>query len=417
MSSLLRSETGTDRAFLRYFASAFGFFLWFPALAVPAGPMSLQVVDLLAVASWPLLITQLPKTGPRSFTVICLSLFSALVAFQGETSAMILAYYFLFLTPFLLMVSHIIMRDFARMAFVKSFAFGGAVSCVLFLAQIVVGADLLDFRNNTNFSLPPQHGRGFALFPEVSTFATHVIYLLAVLIVAWRSGVIRKFFPYGRTVSLIIIALICLALSKSSSVLVILPAVLLLAYLKGRRLTYKGLLGVLLACGILVIALQLYYSEFYLQRAEGSAMRSIGLRLVTMKTGLSVIENGEIFGVGLGNNEAVTYRSYEVARHMGFPLILLPKGINSFVVARIFEEGWMAILFFGMAAIYLLGAIRSKCEDPWLRCLVALAFASFLVSLLVTGYRGIYMNWFWIAAAPAIVDCVKLRRRGVVQRG
>ncbi|WP_420586562.1 hypothetical protein [Ruegeria sp.] len=283
------------------------------------------------------------------------------------------------------------------------------MSCALFLAQVAIGADSLDFRTNTSFSLPPQHERGFGLFPEVSTFATHTIYLLAVLTVFWCSSRESKTDRLSGVIPMLFIAVTCLFLSKSSSVLIVLPAILIMAYLKGRPLTYRGLLGVVLGTAVLTVALQLYYTEFYLQRAEGSALRSMGLRLITIKTGLSVLENGEAFGVGLGNNEAVTLRAFAVAQEMGFPLLLLPKGVNSFVVARVFEEGWPALFCFGLATFYLLIAILSRFEDAALRCIVVLSLASFLVSLLVTGYRGIYMNWFWISAAPALIDWSKDR--------
>jgi hypothetical protein len=285
---------------------------------------------------------------------------------------------------------------------------------------MVVGAQQLDFRTNTSFRNPSQYGRGFAIFPEVSTFATHLIYLLGIMLVVRRFRILQRLLKLRKAGLWLLLALTCLAISRSSSVIVIAPIIVAVAYMKGRKLSLSELIGVLAMVGVTMLLLQIYITNFYLDRAQGSAFRSMWLRGITILTGLSVIPNGEIFGVGLGNNGAVTTRAFEVARSLNFSFILLPTGINSFVVARIFEEGWLALIMFGFAFVMLMQVVFRRQSDPALMCLTILALASFLVSLLVTGYRGIYMNWFWLGAAPALSSQLLVhsrRKHHVLPRG
>lgn len=121
-----------------------------------------------------------------------------------------------------------------------------------------------------------------------------------------------------------------------------------------------------------------------------------------MLTGLSVLANGEVFGVGLGNNEQLTLYAHEIARTLNFKFGLVPEGINSFIIERIFEEGWLAVIMFGVAVTMLISALLRQQPDPTVLCFAILALASFLIGFLVTGYRGIYMYWFWLGAAPAL---------------
>lgn len=398
-------------------SAIFGFLLWFPAIGVPFGPISLQPADILVVLSYPLILTYLPQVPSRVALVIFMSLISAGMATLNSGDFMILVYYGGFIAPFLLFVGIMCGHEASRKSFLRAFIIGSLVSALLFLAQLVFGAQTLDYRTNHSFSLAPQFKRGFALFPEVSTFATHMIYALGVLVVLWRSGKARPMFKWFRLVPSLLIVVLCLLLSRSSSVILVAPIVVVFAYFKGRSLTTAGLLGAVILAAIGVALLQVYLAEFYIDRAGNSAARSIGLRGISMISGISVLGTGDVFGVGLGNNHLITERAYEVAGNLGFTLILLPEGVNSFIIGRIFEEGWPAVLMFGLAGSYLLKSVFGKLHDTSSRALVLLALASMLVSLLVTGYRGIYMNWFWLAAAPALAASSSRSRSSMMQSG
>lgn len=391
------------RSWLTVFAALFGFVIWFPAIGVPVGSIFMQPADLLVVLSYPLILRRLPQVPPRTLLIIILSMLSVTFATLNSGNAMVLLYYACFIAPFMLFIGIMCSHEGPRREFLRAFLVGALLSGILFLAQILLGAQALDFRTNRSFSFAPQYERGFALFPEVSTFATHTIYMLGVLVVLWRAGKFRPLLGKFRIIALVSIALVCLLLSKSSSVILVAPMVLLFAYFKGQSLTTAGLLGAVILSFATVVFLQFYISEFYIDRATSGAIRSIGLRGISILSGLSVLGTGDFFGVGLGNNHMVTERAQEVARDLGFSLILLPKGINSFVVTRIFEEGWPAVLMFALTSYYLVKAAFGDQQAVTIRALVVLAFASFLVSLLVTGYRGLFMNWFWLAAVPSLL--------------
>lgn len=410
MTGLKSKELLKQRQYMSLTAGFVGFSMWLPAIGLPAGPTSLQIADIVSLCSWPLAISYLPRLCWRSATVILLSLLSIILSFIHSGDPFVFIYYILFMTPFMILISVIIKLPDARWMFLKWFVVAGVISCFLSFLQISIGSSL-DFRTNTNFSSPIQSGRGYAFFPEASTFATHVIYLLGVSLFALRSGVVKRFFKYGGVAAILILAAVAVTLSRSSSVILIAPAVFVLSYLKGRPMTYTGVLGLLIAAAFVSILLQLYVENFYADRAAGSALRSIWLRGITMLAGFSVIPNGEVFGVGLGNNGEVTTRSFEVARSLGFQLILLPEGVNSFIIARIFEEGWMALLLFIISSFMLFKLAFRGINDPVVGMVLVMAFSSFLISGLVTGYRGIYMNWFWIAAAPSLATVTLPRNR------
>ncbi len=385
-------------------------FLWTPALGIPVGPLWLQPVDFLVVLSYPLVIAYLPQLPKWSALVIAISIGSALLATLNSGDPFIFLYYLGFVTPFMMLLGVIASRPDTRRIFVSFFAIGGTASMALFLAQILIGADALDFRTNQTFGLPKQYNRGFAFFPEVSTFSTHAIYFLGLLIMFSGVKSVKRLFPFGRIGILTLAVVVCVLFTRSTSILVIAPAIVAVAYFKGRRLSFNGILGSILMVATATFFLQFYVEFFYAERAASGGIRSAWVRGISIVSGLSVLSNGEVLGVGLGNNHLITQQAVEVARRLNFNLIFVPEGINSFVVTRIFEEGWPAVATFFAATVFLIRVWFTYQIDPYARAFAVLAIASFLVSLSVTGYRGIYMNWFWLAAAPALVDQAGLRR-------
>jgi hypothetical protein len=90
-----------------------------------------------------------------------------------------------------------------------------------------------------------------------------------------------------------------------------------------------------------------------------------------------------------------------VARSWGLRLGSLPDGINSHIIKRIFEEGWPAFCQMALAFYLLIRGRRVVKISPAMTGLYVLALGACLSALLVTGYRGLYLNWFWLAAAAA----------------
>ncbi|MEL6914682.1 MAG: hypothetical protein AAFP13_09270 [Pseudomonadota bacterium] len=415
---LLTKEPAELRTLLGLASAAMGFALWFPSLGIPAGPISLQPADLVALAALPIVLAYSATLPAQVWLLLSLSLCASFAAYLNGGALAVLLYYTVFLSGFVLLVAKIVQQRRLRSLFLRAFVLGAAASSALFLLQVGLGAESLDFRTNDSFSNPPQFGRGFAVFPEVSTFATHQIYFAGVAIVLLRATQVgRGLLSRPMAWVFLVLVLTCLAMSRSSSVIVVAPIVFAVAFMKGRALSFRNILVLSLAIVLTMVLLQVFLSAFYSDRVAGSALRSIYLRGITMLTGLSVIPNYEVLGVGLGNNDAVTVRAFEVARALNFEFILLPTGINSFVITRIFEEGWLAIVLVGTAITMLARVLLAPPGDggswlaePTLLCFVVLALASFLVSLLVTGYRGIYMNWFWLGAIPALYARTVARR-------
>lgn len=390
---------------LKIAAFALGFSLWFPAFGVALGPVILQPADFVILFSYPILLVYLPQMSGLAWLVIMLFASSSFISFLAMGgSAVILAYYFVFPLPFLIMAFIVCRQEASAILFFKGFFWGATISIVYSFLQLAVGTQLLDFRSNRNFTLPPQFDRAFALFPEISTFATHLIYLISVLLVYFRSGVRRVFSPSGNVLLILLAAAVALMFTRSSAVILVAPLAFAVALLATQRFTTTGLFKLLVAVILAGLFLFFFVTEYYSDRFENnSAFRSMQLRGITMLVGISVLETGEVFGVGLGNNYQVTWRALEVGQQLGFSFILLPSGVNSFVIARIFEEGYGALVQFLVSLGMLIWAFLRRDNGIVSKSLLVLSVASLLVSFSVTGYRGIYMNWFWLIVPAAVL--------------
>jgi len=382
-------------------ATGFGLALWMPAVGLPTGIIPLQPMDLLAVVGLPLIIVFRAQLTPTLLVVVAILVLSFSLSLWVGGALPIFLYYTVFILPFIVAMGLIATLPQARDAFIRAFVVGGILSLLLFLAQIAFGADALDFRTNLLFRLPPQYGRGFALFPEVSTFATHaILFLGACLVMALHPNTRPGQRPLA--VALVFLALVALMFTRSSSVLVIAPLIVLASFVLTTRLTLSTLIMVLLLSVICALILAFFLSAFYADRLENaSAARSMAMRFSSVLGGLSPFTSGELFGVGLGNNDLVRVRAYEASRAFGLATAQLPEGINSLVVSRLFEEGWPALAQSVLSLGLLVRIGVSRAPSPAVAVLAVLAIGSFLIAFLVTGYRGIYTNWLWIALPPA----------------
>jgi len=400
-----------DRA-LSLWAGLAGIALFLPALGLPGLGVPLQPLDLIVLAGWPILLAHWPMFDRRIGWISLALTLSLLASWRlAGGQALVLAHGLLLALPFVLLIFLVARSGPARAVFLRFFLWGGGASIALFLAQIAVGAQRLDFRSNTGFSLPAQYGRGFALFPEVSTFAIHANLILAICLVM----ALHALAPRGvanRRAALLLAALAALMLTRSTSFLLIAPVLCTMAVALGRQVSPVTLVRLFLAAGLIAAVLALFLSQFYVDRLDSAAAtRSAQMRLASILAGLSPLWSGEVFGVGLGNNHEIARRAHDIAHTLGLRFVQLPKGVNSQLVARIFEEGWPALLGLMAALPALVRALPLARRDPVVAALVILATGSFLSAAMVTGYRAIYTNWLWLGLPAGLLAAYSPVRR------
>jgi len=402
---------------LPLWAIAAGFALWAPALGIPVWSLPMQPMDIVVLAGMPLLIAFLRVISRSAIFVLipcAMSIGLSWYAMGGQV--LILGWTIMFALPFVVLMTITLQSPLARRVFLQSFLIGAVISILFFFAQISFGAEGLDWRNNPAFRLPPQYGRGFALFPEVSTFASHaaiVTSMMFALIMHLKTSYIKR----RRATVLLILSVVALLFSRSTTVLVLVPLLGVVALTLTTRLTLNTMLISFVIILCLSIFMVYFLQAFYFERLEdNSAGRSISMRLASILGGLSPLAGGEIFGVGIGENHQVARRAYTAAHEFGLRFGKLPEGVNSQIIGRIFEEGWPAVLQVGIA-VWLLIRCRIPCrKSPEMTALYMLAIGSFLTAFMISGYRGIYTNWFWLAAAAAWAPEFSKRNRFTIMR-
>jgi len=435
------------RTALSLWAGLAGLALWAPAVTLPGLALPLQPMDGLVLAGGPLLLVSLGRLPPGLLPVLGPGLLSIALSWaMNGGSPLVLGWSLAFALPFVALVALAAADARARGVLLGGFMLGAGLSVALFLAQILRGAEALDFRNNPAFRLPAQYGRGFALMPEVSTFAVHALIALGMVLAWLRAGRQAGARWVGRrgasgqssapstalfpALLLAISLVVALALTRSTSVLVLLPMLVALALggtsggsvgrvtaplrhpaFRNRQGRGPGWLGLLVITGVLVLILAGFVQLFYAERlASASAERSASMRLASVLGGLTPLHRGELFGVGIGENAAVRLRAHEVARALGLRFGTLPEGVNSQIVGRLFEEGWPALLHLSLAAALLWRGWRrhrrstapDRGPDRVVTALWMLAWGGFLAALLVVGYRGIYTTWLWLGLVAGL---------------
>ncbi len=459
------------RTALSLWAGLAGLALWAPAVTLPGLALPLQPMDGLVLAGGPLLLVSLGRLPPGLLPVLGPGLLSIALSWaMNGGSPLVLGWSLAFALPFVALVALAAADARARGVLLGGFMLGAVLSVALFLAQILRGAEALDFRNNPAFRLPAQYGRGFALMPEVSTFAVHALIALG-MVLAWllagrqagarwvgRRGAIGQSSAPSSALSsapstalfpallLAISLVVALALTRSTSVLVLLPMLVALALggtsggsvgrvtaplrhpvstFRNRRGRGPGWLGLLVITGALVLILAGFVQLFYAERlASASAERSASMRLASVLGGLTPLHRGELFGVGIGENAAVRLRAHEVARALGLRFGTLPEGVNSQIVGRLFEEGWPALLHLSLAAALLWRGWRrhrrstapDRGPDRVVTALWMLAWGGCLAALLVVGYRGIYTTWLWLGLVAGLGSAQAVAGRGPIPR-
>jgi hypothetical protein len=402
-----------ERRALALWAWGAGLTLWAPALAVPAGGLPLQPMDLVVLAGWPLLAVFARRLPPAMLGILATGLLSVAASWTAVGGqALILIWTLGLAFPLVALAALTAAEPRAARAFVSAFLTGAGASALLFLAQIAVGAENLDFRNNPAFRLPPHFGRGFALFPEVSTFAAHSVIAFGT---ALALALHPQTAPGRRQRLLLLVALLALALllTRSTSVVLLLPVITGLALAKTTRASVNTLILAGLVTAVFAALILVFLQSLYIERIESdAAQRSASMRLASILGGLTPLARGEVFGVGIGNNAEIAQRAFEVARDLGLSFGKLPDGVNAQLIGRIFEEGWPAVLQFAVAGAVLLSALLAA-RSPTEIALACLAAGSLLVAVAVIGYRGIYTTWLWLALPAGLIVLATRRRRAL----
>ncbi len=388
---------------LDLWAALAGLALWCPALAIPGLALPMQILDILAPMGALLALRSLIHLPPLLFVVLLSAVFSILLSWSiNGGHAITLTWSLCFALPFVAGMALVAADPSARKAFVAGFLAGAILSAGLFLAQITLGAEELDFRTNYAFRLPPQYGRAFALLPEVSSYAVHAIIALCVaigLILHRKTGQRLRILATFLAGAL----LVTLFLSRSTGVLVLFPPLFALAMLIATRASANAVILMAFGTALLGAVLILYVDGAYVERlSSASAERSSAMRLASILGGLSVLQSGEMMGVGIGRNDEVAHRAFEVARAMGLSFGTLPEGVNSQIVGRIFEEGWPAVVHFSLAAAVLVGAVK-RWSDPFMIAFAVIAVGSALSAAGILGYRGLYTAWIWLAVPAGLL--------------
>ncbi|MBV0911119.1 hypothetical protein [Anianabacter salinae] len=385
-------------------ALAAGLFLWCPAIAVPGLRLPLQPLDLLAPFGLLLAAMYLRRLPPLLLPVLGTGMLSVLAsAAFSPADPITLVWTLWFAFPFVLGLAIAAGHSGARAGFLLGFSLGAAASGLLFAAQIVLGSETLDFRDNFAFRLPAQYGRAFALMPEVSTYAVHAI-LAASIATAFLVHPASRQRTRLVALPLAIGLAATLVLTRSTGVIVLLPVTLVLALVIATRASANALTLMLICVCAMAVLLIAYVETVYVERlASASAERSGAMRLASMLGGVSVLATGDLFGVGIGQNHEIARYAYETARTLGLSFGALPDGVNSQVIGRIFEEGWPAVLHLGLAGAILVRSMR-RWPDPGRAAIALLAAGSALAATGILGYRGLYTAWIWLAL-PAGLLC------------
>lgn len=372
----------------------YGLCLWTPALApLMSYGLPLQIIDLclplVACVIWPALRNLRPSA---LLLVVALWLSTALN--PSPTGHGPLLWYWQLSLPILHIgaIATIAATPQHRPLWVKGFITGGTLSLLLAFVQIGSEGAIGDFRNNIVFALPDQAQRGVALMPEVSTLSAAVCLYIGLLLMS-------KSLSAKGTLLQLTLAALYLAQSGSKAAILFLPLVILSslwAHHIPRRTKIMAL------CLVGVVSLSAALTSLTTRNATGAAERSAQMRAATILASLDPIATGELIGHGIGAQSEITAEALRIARSHGLRFGQLPKGVNSFVTSSIYEQG---ILFAVLTMITACALWYNGCHTPPRDSILSwFGLWCWMASLMIIGYRGIYLNWLPYGLWAAILS-------------
>lgn len=354
--------------------------------------LPLQPVELLVILCLPFTAWRIRQLNFPAVLLVSILVFACALARPNDQFMMLVWAWQMILPPLFCLVLALLWRkhDTAQWM-LKGFVIAGAASAVLALLQVLTLSSQLDWRNNILFSLPPQFARGFALLPEASTLAVHLMLAMTVMVIFE--------FPKRRSIRWPFYAVMggSLIWTASSSIFIVGPIALgLIWWVLPRSRIFWPIL--LFALAIALISWGVSIEE---RSAVNANTRSAAIRLSTMIAGLMPVLEAQILGNGIGSQSLIAQEALDVARRMGLRFGSMPQGINSFVISQIYEQGSLAfLLYLSVFAIHLRG-LRTTGFDQKLAATGLLCLA---ISAFVVGYRGIYLNWMPFACAMALLS-------------
>lgn len=400
---------------------------WFPSLGIHLGDFTLQPADLVILAGCPLLLAyrnSFRTAGHLTSILFLLSILFAILSFKSQMLTIV--YHLVFILPFMMLVYLFTQNERSGWSFLQGFLLGAVPTFLAVLFQgygtlfIDSHAFAFDPRTNLNFSTP-HYSRAYGWFAEPSLLAANTLMSLCCSIILVRLGDDRlAMHPVmsRRSVQalLTVITVGVIVPTVSSSVIFLMPLLLTIVYLYTIRKGTVGSIITMLAFIVLLVCVILAFWLFvYSPRRAGEVATgwgSIVLRFAGFLSPIYMIREGNLLGVGLGNNhqvlgyysEAMALLGYEWV-YMSAWLPVLPAGITSSIIQRIFEEGIFSILSISLGLYYLckVAIVRPR-RDAFGTSMFILSLASCVLGLFITGYRGIYTIWFWYMVPAALLD-------------
>jgi hypothetical protein len=303
-----------------------------------------------------------------------------------------------------------------RRAFLNGYIFGALVSAAISILQFVSSSFFgFAFRlaNNENFKLIAPWGRGMAFTAEASLLATVLMpALLAVYLERTRDDSV--ILPRFRSLPALLLLLAGYLACKSSTIVILVPALLL-----AETLMRRDLLGALrkyakhLVFGAALAAVFVPLYESRLEQTDAQ-FSSIG-RAEKILAGLSIGLDYPLFGAGLGRvSDPLFFDPYvEHLADWSWQEFDVPeKGIDSTVVRTLAESGAVGLVTAYYPVLLLLFAAAAAARHADLRPFVPIAVCLLFSQTLVSGYRdltifylplviGVLVPLFAAASEPA----------------
>ncbi|MFN3147470.1 MAG: hypothetical protein ACE368_20560 [Paracoccaceae bacterium] len=372
------TRAGPERRALALWAMAAGLALWAPAVAVPGLPLPLQPMDVLAILGWPLIAVFLPRV--RASLVLVLGSGAASIGLSWAVSggeALILGWTIGCAFPAVAALALAVADPLARSWFTRAVMAARRPRRFCSWHSWRWGQRRSISARTPPFACRPSMAGALPCSPRCRPSRRTCFW-------RWRWGWRWRCAGHRRrarraAAGVVLLCLCALILSRSTSVLVVLPPLAVLVLARTSRASVNALVLAGLASLALAGLIALFLQSVYAERLEtDAATRSAAMRLASAWVGWPLVD-GQVFGVGIGND------AWCVARLRGgapaCPQLRPPaRGGNAQIVGRIFEEGWPAVAHL-CAAGWLLALVLARGGGPV--ALACLAAASLLTRAVV----------------------------------
>jgi hypothetical protein len=416
-----------------WMASIFGALLWLPGIGIPLNEsLFLQPIEVF-IMGWvffwlfPLRNASRHAYFGREILLMCACLIASWVistvwSINPSRSLLFLSYYLLCILPGILFFYFIASNGLLFARFVSGFIFGAIASCIVGFFQIALGMHMVRLVNNKNFSLIHGLRKASGFTPEASIFAGLLIIAIMIILVLLTEEDVRlycgkfKIATYltkrswiGLTLLILLSGLFC---TLSSSVIFILPFVVLFGYMLLNK--YQRMRTILTAVFLLMLIVITFATIVWSSRSLEDSYGSIVLRFASMVAAVKIAAANWLHGVGLGMLKFMigelihqNIHAWNVGPDLNLWVDSNQKdGVDSFVLHLIAEQGIIILFLFIIALGWILSfryqTKYDKNEHELLKMVSVVAISIFLVSSFTVGYRGLLHSWLLFPCACAI---------------